>query len=176
MVSATRGGPFNERPWIEPLVAVSMSSEDYFAGRDPALEAALSYEAPQPLAEIVGSAVQSEGIESALEAYRRFKADPRNGYLDTEGSVRRLADELLEEGRVEDALALYKANLASYPKRARAHLGLALAYQSLGRTALARQEFESGLSLLVTDPTLYNAQRHFLEGFVRERLAELASP
>ncbi len=166
-------GPFNERPWIEPLVAVSMSSEDYFAGRDPALEAALSYEAPQPLAEIVGRAVRSEGIDSALQAYRRYKADARNRYLDTERGVRRLADELLEEGRVDDALALYEANLASYPKRARAHLGLALAYQSLGRTALARQEFESGLSLLDTDQTLYNAQRYFLEEFVRERLAEL---
>jgi hypothetical protein len=37
-------GPFDGSEWIAPQVAVSMTSDDYFAGRDPVLEAALEYE------------------------------------------------------------------------------------------------------------------------------------
>jgi hypothetical protein len=36
--------PDDTRPWIEPDIPATLSSEDYFNGRDPALEAILSYE------------------------------------------------------------------------------------------------------------------------------------
>lgn len=35
-------GPDDVRPWIAPQVPVTLSAEDYFAGRDPALEAILT--------------------------------------------------------------------------------------------------------------------------------------
>jgi hypothetical protein len=36
--------PDDTRPWIEPDIPVELSSDDYFNGHDPALEAILSYE------------------------------------------------------------------------------------------------------------------------------------
>jgi hypothetical protein len=38
--------PDDPRPWIEPQIAAALSSADYFAGRDPALDAILRHKSP----------------------------------------------------------------------------------------------------------------------------------
>lgn len=136
--------PADDRAATLPHLFVEMSSADYFAGRDPVLDAVIRY---RPLAELV-----REALPNATDVYRRFKADPTHRHLSTEAEINALGYALLREDRVDDALLVLSLNAESYPQSANAHDSLAEVLLKKGRRAEALQHLEKALQLEPRNP------------------------
>lgn len=146
--------PRDAREWTGPRLAVGLGFEDFRAGTDPALEAILAHVPGPELGETLAEALAAGGVEPAVEAYRRFKADPANAYLDTERPLNALGYRLLESKQPERAIAIFRLNVETYPRSANAHDSLAEAYMAYGDRALAIEHYEASLAL---DPANSNA-------------------
>ncbi|MCZ6726668.1 MAG: hypothetical protein O7A98_04860, partial [Acidobacteria bacterium] len=125
------GGPFNGA-WLAPSVAVDTRSADWVAGRDPVLEASLALDAgeiSQPFQQLLTTTFQAEGLEAAMVAYERFKADPAHRYVDTERAMNQAGYFLLGNNMVEPAIQVFHLNVVAYSASWNAHdsLGEALA-------------------------------------------------
>lgn len=157
-------------PWLVPDVAIDVTSAEYFARRDPALQAAFTYEAGEPLGETLRRAFDAGGLEASLAAYDRYRTDRRHAYLDTERTLRHFGDCLVEEERIDDALGVHRHNVAVHPDRSRAYYGLAEALTAAGRPDDARHTFEMALRHVPDDPSLYSALAIVIESAIRQEL------
>jgi hypothetical protein len=144
--------PTDTRAATLPDIAVDLTPDDYRAGRDPVLAALIPW---KTLTERLMAATDRE-VE-----YKSFKNDPRHRNLDTLGEANRLAYSLLEQKRLDEALALFRWNAASYPQSADPHDGIAEVLLAKGDQAGAIASYEKSLQL---NP------RNF---WVRRRIGEL---
>jgi len=133
--------PADDRVATLPHISVDVTSADYFAGRDPVVEAVLRY---QPLSKIVSAALPKG---TAAEEYRRFKSDPAYTNLSTESEINSLGYSLLREQRTADALTVLRLNVESYPASANAHDSLAEALLAQGKRDEAISHYEKALEL-----------------------------
>jgi tetratricopeptide (TPR) repeat protein len=146
--------PRDLRPWTPPDVATELRFDDYRRNRDPALEAALAW-APEPaLAEQMRAALGRGGRPAMDSVYRAYRADPRYRYVSTEDPLNTLGYALLQEGRAEEAVAVFSLNTEAFPRSANAHDSRGEALAAVGDTAAAIRAYESALSL---DPSLPGA-------------------
>ncbi len=88
--------PRDSRPWTPPQISAALTSADYRANRDPALQAALTYAETKTLSETLLDALTNGGTEAALKLYRAYRADPAHEYLSTEGEINTLGYRLLQ--------------------------------------------------------------------------------
>ena len=108
--------PWDNRPWIRPHVPATRSSKDYFTGRDPALETALSMSNYKPIAERMQEAWGRGGASAArgeLVAYHKEYPDLPGA--SAESDVNRFGYELLARDRVDDAIQVFRWNTEDYP-------------------------------------------------------------
>lgn len=138
----------NHAPWTWVDLAVPLSFADYAAGRDPALEAALSYVPPPPLEERFLEAVRTgspDGLKRAVEAYR---SSPANRYANVELKLLRAAEALFADHR-DEALAVTELTAGYFPDSVDPANVLAHFAEAAGRKALAEK---SGRRVLELDP------------------------
>ncbi|MEX1138502.1 MAG: tetratricopeptide repeat protein [Bacteroidota bacterium] len=135
------------RQWTGPHIAVELASEDYRTNRDPVLRTILDYVPKKDLAEILMDALTANDVPSAVRVHREFKADPTNAYVNTEGAMNNLGYRLMGMKRLENAIEVFKLNVASYPKSANAYDSLAEAYMVNGNKELAITNYERSLEL-----------------------------
>ena len=145
--------PRDTRPWTPPQVAAELTAADYRAGRDPALRAALTYSEAKSLSESLLDALTGGDTEAARKLYRAYRADPAHAYLSTEGEINTLGYRLLQMKRVEQAIEIFKLNVADYPRSANVYDSLADAYEAAGRKELAIKASEQVLATLPQDPS-----------------------
>jgi tetratricopeptide (TPR) repeat protein len=141
--------PWDNRPWIRPHVQALLSSKDYFAGRDPALETALSMSHYKPLAERMHEAWGRGGAAAArseLVAYRKDYPDVPGG--SSESDVNRFAYELLARDKVDDALEVFRWNTTDYPKSWNA-------WDSLGEALVRKGDREKAIAAYRTSVELH---------------------
>ena len=147
--------PMDARPWTAPDVTAELSSEDYRAGRDPALGAALAYAPRKPLTELLGEALTEGGAELALKRFREFKADPVNKFAETEEPLLIAGQRLLNEKKPEQSLLLFKLAAEENPRSPRAHFATALALDGVaGNREQTLKSLEKALEL---EPKYYEA-------------------
>lgn len=146
--------PLDARPWTAPDVTAELSSEDYRAGRDPALGAALAYVPRQPLTELLGDALTEGGAELALKRFREFKTDPFNKYAETEEPLLVAGQRLLNEKKPEQSLPFFRLAAEENPRSPRAHFATALALDGAGKREQALQSLSKALEL---EPKYYEA-------------------
>lgn len=146
--------PLDLRQWSAPEVAAELSSEDYRAGVDPALRAALAYVPRKTFREILDEALTEGGAELALKKFREFRAEPVNKYAETEEPLLIAGSRLLGEKKFEQALALFKLDAEEHPRSFRAHFAIGEAHFRSGNKALAAESFEKALRL---NPKYYEA-------------------
>lgn len=146
--------PWDARPWTAPHVTAELSSEDYRAGNDPVLKAALAYVPRKPLAQVLDEALTEGGAELALKRFREFKADPVNKYAETEESLLVAGQRMLNEKRPEQSLPLFKLAVEENSHSSRAHFAAALAHARAGDKEQALKSLEKALEL---DPKFYEA-------------------
>jgi hypothetical protein len=140
--------PRDMRPWVPPGLAAELTSADYAANRDPALQAIFDYKPQPPLEDLMLEVLLKENVEAAIKRYREFKADSLNAYANTQWSLRLVGRRLMNaHKRFDDAIEIFKLNVAEHPRFDEPLLMLANAYQRAGKRELAVKNYEAALQL-----------------------------
>lgn len=146
--------PRDDRVWTAPQIAAELTSADYCANRDPALEAILNYTPGGTIAELTAEALAANDLTEFLKKYRQFKASPANFYVHTGRTINAFGYQLLERNRLDDAITVFKLNTEAYPDSANAFDSLAEGYGRRGQREDAIKNYERALQL---DPNLTSA-------------------
>lgn len=113
------------RDAIQPHIPAGLTAADYFAGRDPALAAAVNYEAPDGLARQMDEQFRQGNNQNALLLFTRFMSD---GTLANHEFVvpelRSMADQLAEDGYVRPGFFVYFLLNRTFPGDAVTEAGL----------------------------------------------------
>lgn len=100
-----------------------------------------------PIGEAIFDYVIADSINAACEKYRDLKKNHYDEYNFKESQLNQLAYQLLQVGRTEAALAMFKLNAESYPKSANAYDSLGEAYMVAGNKEEAIKNYEISLKL-----------------------------
>ena len=112
----TNSMPWDRRAMIQPQIPVTTSSADYFAGRDPVYEAAVALEGYKSFLDVMREA-SSGGLAKARAAYRDFhKRFPVSFGETREREINYLGYVLLSEGKVDEAIVLFRMNTELFPE------------------------------------------------------------
>jgi hypothetical protein len=139
----------DKRPWIPIDLAPGYRFADYAAGRDPVLDAALSFTPEQSIEERLFNAA---GKDSA--AISRIADDPRYRYADVESAGWRTALRLLRSKQQPAALVLARWTADRFPRSTDAATARAVVASSAGLMDEARAAAKTAVAL---DPNNRNA-------------------
>jgi len=114
---------------------------------------------------IVTDAAIQGGIGRLEPLIRRVTKDDPDSPLSNPELLNDIADYLLEKRQADDAIELYRFNIAEHPRAAIAYDRLARAYYKLGKHELSLKYYQEALEV---DPNYWNA------GTAKRRIAELA--
>lgn len=133
------------RTSVAPELAVGLSSADYFAGRDPALEAALAHREPEPVADQLLGAFDRGGADAAWRRQYQLRSDPRTADVDLFEALRVVGRGLLARSRTAEAVQVFQQNLAARPQSFEANADLGEALAEAGKPADAIPYLEKAL-------------------------------
>jgi tetratricopeptide (TPR) repeat protein len=139
--------PRDTRKWTAPQIAAELTSSDYKANIDPAMNAILKFVPGKGLLEQLTSALSSGGYAAASKAYRSFREDPAHAYVETESDVNRLGYELLRDDKIDDAINVFRLNVEMYPQSANTYDSLAEAYLKKGNKEEAIKYYSKALEI-----------------------------
>jgi tetratricopeptide (TPR) repeat protein len=106
------------------------------------------YELPKKsIAELMMEEIRRNGLESALARYRELRQTARDQYTFAERELNRVGYELLESGRADDAIEIFKLNIEMYPEAFNVYDSLGEAYMINGDRELAIENYEKSLEL-----------------------------
>ena len=112
----TNSMPWDKRAAIQPHVPVSVSSKDYFAGKDPVFEAAVALQNYQSLSDQLRVAAD-EGVAKARAVYREYrKLFPEEFGQTAEREINYLGYTLLSEGKTDAAIVIFRLNTELFPE------------------------------------------------------------
>lgn len=142
---------FETRTATAPHFSPPYTIEDYMNGRDPVLEAALAYDAPQKLSGLLSDVFANGGNwDGGQIIFSRYLTDHRVRSRD----FAQLASELLSEGAAREdngemlaALLLYVSVSRLNPEEAEAYLGWARTELALGDKDDAKSGLQAGLEV-----------------------------
>ena len=104
------------RDEINPHIAAPLTSTDYFKGKDPALAAALQYQAPASLAMQIDEQFREGNNQNALLLYQRYMADGTiRDHHTVIPELLTMADKLVEDGLIRPGFFVYFLADRSYP-------------------------------------------------------------
>jgi CubicO group peptidase (beta-lactamase class C family) len=83
----------------------------------------------------------------AIEAYKKIKRETPNNNVVAEGRLNSVGYSLLEQKKIADAIAVFKANVALYPQSANVYDSLGEAYMANGEKELAIANYKKSLEL-----------------------------
>ena len=96
------------RDAINPHISAALSSGDYFNGRDPVLDAALQYEAPDTLALQIEEQFRQGKNQNALLLYQRYMADGTiRNHKQAVPDLLAMADRLVQDEMVRPGYFIY---------------------------------------------------------------------
>ena len=105
----------------------------------------------------LAAAYSQGGCDAALERYRRFtNSNLHNEYLYSEGVLNLVGYELLNNGRIEDALRVFRLNMEEYPASWNMFDSYGEACMKAGMKELAIESYERALAL---DPSHENPRK-----------------
>lgn len=88
-----------------------------------------------------------KGIDDAIELYYDLKYDHAKDYNFSEGQLNTLGYELMNGGKVNDAIEIFKLNVEQYPKSFNVYDSLGEGYMKAGNKKLAIKNYEKSLKL-----------------------------
>ncbi len=119
---------------------------------------------PQPprrsIARALRTTIREGGVEAAIAQYRDIKANKPQDYEVGVQELNQLGYSLLQEGRTDDAIAILKLNVESFPKSSNPYDSLAEAYAAKGEKELAIKNYAHSIEL---NPTNLNGIRKLKE-------------
>jgi tetratricopeptide (TPR) repeat protein len=100
-----------------------------------------------PVAEVLQKTIADKGTEAAIAQYRELKTQQGGAYDIGEEELNRLGYQLLRARKVNDAIEIFKLNVAEHPKGFNTYDSLGEAYMVSGNTELAVQNYKKSLEL-----------------------------
>jgi Peptidase family S41 len=145
--------PDASRTAVTPDIPTPLSSADYFAGRDPALEAANGFPKQTGFGEIIENVLKSGGgLGSLQRLYAQRKSDPAWAGESTKGALQQLGIYLISKKLYQGAFMTFAANMREYPD------SLVAAIQA-AEAAQARDTNDKGAADLVNRLSALRGQR-----------------
>lgn len=136
--------------WTAPHLAVAMSSEDYRTNHDPVLQAVLDFSADNfildPM-EYFTSLYQTGDMEKLQSEANRIIYDPMYRFFDFEGEFNKAGYNVLGQGDVGTAIAIFTFVTQFFPESANAWDSLAEAYWKAGDLEKAKAYYNKAISL-----------------------------
>ena len=86
-----------------------------------------------------------KGIKAGLSTYNQFKNDPT--YAIKEGDMNNVGYELLQNGKIKEAIEIFKINVETYPKEGNVYDSLGEAYLKDGNKNLAIVNYKKSVEL-----------------------------
>jgi hypothetical protein len=145
----------DERPYIPIDVATPFKFADYVAGRDPALEAALSYRSGADLLDLLGQAARAGGPDAATMAAKAYVDDPAHRYRDVQFELIMAEQNLLGKKQGAAALAVSRWSSARFSRNPDLATVLAYVANQQGAKDEARKAISAALAI---DPKSRSAQ------------------
>jgi len=143
------------RPYTPIDIAAPLTFADYVAGRDPALEAALAYQAEPPLGEQLVEAAKSGGPVSALKVATAYADDPAHRYGDVESKLIVAEQAALARKQGPATLEVAHWSVKRFPRNSDLATVLALVAKSEGHNEEALRVIDAALAI---DPSNRSAQ------------------
>ena len=89
--------PRDQRVWQAPDLSTELTFADYRAGRDPAMDAVLSYKPGPGIVELVRAAAEKGDYGVAKAAFKTFIQDPLHKYATAESDINQLGYAFINE-------------------------------------------------------------------------------
>ena len=145
--------PDASRQAVTPDIPTPLSSVDYFAGRDPALEAANRFPQQSGLGDVLENVLKSGGgLGSLQRLYTQRKSDPAWADESTQEGLQRLGTFLISRKLYQGAFLTFAANMREYPD------SMAAAIQA-AETAQAQDPNDNGIADLVKQLSALRGRR-----------------
>ncbi|MFY2558016.1 serine hydrolase [Corallococcus terminator] len=114
-------------------------------------------QAPQlPISDVVWQSLAKGTATEAIAQYKTVKAKKPAEYFFGPGELNRVGYQLMQGGRVPEAIEIFKFNVELFPQDGNVHDSLGEAYLAHGDKALATASYRRSLEL---DPTNTNAEK-----------------
>jgi tetratricopeptide (TPR) repeat protein len=116
----------------------------------------------QSIFSVLLQTISDEGVEAAVTQYHSLKDNNFDEYDFSEGQLNYLGYRMLQEGKIREAIAVFRLNIEAYPQSANAHDSMAEAYLQSGNTEQAKKFYKEVLRILSDDPQVGEETRETL--------------
>jgi hypothetical protein len=139
--------PRDTRVATAPELASVMTFQDYVAGRDPALQLALTAPTPATLQDVLTEALPG-GVNEVMASYNNWVGDPVHRFApDPEPQVNTLGYRLMGNNRIADAIVIFQVNARSHPDSWNAWDSLGESYANAHDKENALQSYRKSVGL-----------------------------
>ncbi len=142
---------FNDLDAKKSIILLSNNSSKYRAQLNSAMVRILydiPYELPKKnIRGVIGELIYEKSIEVAIETYKKLKNENFNKYNFKENQLNRLGYDLLEQEKLQEAIAIFKLNVSSYPESSNVYDSLGEAYLLNNQKELALFNYKKSVSL-----------------------------
>lgn len=107
------------------------------------------------IAETLLSTIMQKGINAAFAQYRELKSKQFNSYNFAQNELNSLGYELINRGKIKEAIEIFKLNIADFPNSGDTYDSLAETYLRIGEKELALKFYKKALEV---NPNYPNAK------------------
>lgn len=118
--------------------------------------------------------IEREGLQRAIEIFKRFKAQEPQQPIIREDILNILGYGLRGRGQTARAIDVFKLNIEAHPKSANAYDSLAETYLLIGDKKLASEYYKKVLEVLPTDSNASEELKNSLRQTAMQKLKELS--
>jgi hypothetical protein len=105
------------------------------------------HKALKPVADTLLMVIFDKDVKTAIEVYHDLKDNYENDYNFKEGQLNTLGYQLMQGGRVKDAIEIFKLNVEEFPDSFNVYDSLGEGYMADGNTKLAIKNYEKSIKL-----------------------------
>lgn len=162
-------GPFVNDLWIAPDIYLPIQSEKYFNLEEPILDRIRSFSKDTiSYHDRIYDLAMLDSINEAVKVYEAYKSNPENIYQNTMTSIRRMANQMGRNGKLEYSLKFHELNVRDNPTSVHAMLNLSQCIEDVYGVEKARSYYLRAKKLLSTDTKLNEYLRHYFEDYIEE--------
>jgi len=138
--------PRDNRQFTAPDLYTPLTSSDYHNNIDPAMEAILNY-TPTRLADELLTTASKQGFDAAATLFRKKAGSALYRFKNFEDEINRAGYGKMAEQKMDDAITLFRLNVAAYPDSWNTYDSLGEGYMNQGKKDLAIQYYNKSIEL-----------------------------
>ena len=108
----------------------------------------LDYEYPKrPIGKYLLTVIEEEGVESAVQTYYSLKDEEGTLFDFSENELNTLGYAILRNGKIKEAIEIFKLNIEAYPKSSNVYDSMGEAYMNDGKDDKAIENYQKSIEL-----------------------------